>query len=142
MKLIRFNQLEPNYPTTFSGLLDRFFQDSIGVSKQQFSPAVDISEDEQHYEVQLAVPGMKKKDFHVELVDGKLTISGERKMEEKKEGKNFHSVETHYGSFSRSFFLPEDVDQENLQAQYEDGLLKIKLPKTPKKVQKASIEVK
>ena len=65
-----------------------------------------------------------------------------RKMEEKKEGKNYHSLETHYGSFSRSFYLPDDVSSDSIVAVYEDGLLKINLPKAEKKVNKAKIEVK
>jgi HSP20 family protein len=142
MKLVRYNQLEPQIPSTFSGMLDRFFNDSLGANLKQFSPAVDISEDEKTYEIQVAVPGMKKADLKIDLSDGKLTVSGERKMEEKKEGKNFHSIETHYGSFRRSFFIPEDVIEEQVEAAYEDGLLKISLPKREKKVSKSIIEVK
>jgi HSP20 family protein len=142
MKLVKYNQLEPNYPATFSNLLDRFFNDSIGQNIKQFTPAVDISEDENHYEIHVSVPGMKKSDFNLEVTDGRLTISGERKMEEKKEGKNFHSLETHYGSFSRSFYLPENVKEAGIAAVYEDGLLKVNLPKEEKKVNKSKIEVK
>lgn len=142
MKLVRYNQLEPQMPATFSGLLDKFFQDSFGPSIKQFSPSVDIAEDEKSYEIQVAVPGVKKSDFKIDLVDGKLTISGERKMEEKKEGKNFHSIETQYGSFTRSFFIPEDVMEDQVEASYEDGVLKLSLPKKEKKVNKATIEVK
>ncbi|TVP45346.1 MAG: Hsp20/alpha crystallin family protein [Mongoliibacter sp.] len=142
MKLTRYNNLESQYPTTFSSMLDKFFNDSIGQNVRQFTPAVDISEDQDKYDIQVSVPGMKKEDFKLELLDGKLTISGERKMEEKKEGKNFHSVETHYGSFSRSFYLPEDVDQQNISAKYEDGLLKVALQKSEKNISKATIEVK
>lgn len=142
MKLVKYNQLEPNYPASFSNLLDRFFNDSIGQNIKQFTPAVDISEDENHYEIHVSVPGMKKSDFNLELNDGRLTISGERKMEEKKEGKNFHSLETHYGSFSRSFYLPENVKEDGIAASYEDGLLKVSLPKEEKKVNKSKIEVK
>lgn len=142
MKLLRFNQAEPYFPNTFSGMLDKFFNENMGSSSMHFNPAVDISEDESSYEIQLSVPGVQKKDFNVELVDGKLTISGERKMEEKKEGKNYHSVETQYGSFSRSFFVPEDIKVEEINAAYEDGLLKVKLPKKEKKILKAAIEVK
>lgn len=142
MKLVRYNQLEPQMPATFSGLLDRFFQDSFGPTLKQFSPSVDISEDEKSYEIHLAVPGVKKSDFNIDLTDGKLTISGERKFEEKKEGKNFHSIETQYGAFRRSFFLPEDVLEEKVEAKYEDGVLKINLPKKEKKTNKASIVVK
>ncbi|MEN2281397.1 Hsp20/alpha crystallin family protein [Algoriphagus sp. SE2] len=142
MKLVRLNQAEPYFPNTFSGMLDKFFNENMGNSLKHFNPAVDISEDENSYEIQLSVPGVKKKDFNVELVDGKLTISGERKMEEKKEGKNYHSVETQYGSFSRSFYVPEDINVDDVNATYEDGLLKITLPKKEKKVVKAAIEVK
>ncbi|SMD41519.1 HSP20 family protein [Aquiflexum balticum DSM 16537] len=142
MKLVKYNQLEPNYPATFSSLLDRFFNDSIGQNIKQFTPAVDISEDEKQFEIHVSVPGMKKGDFNLELNDGRLTISGERKLEEKKEGKNFHTLETHYGSFSRSFYLPENVKEDGIAAAYEDGLLKVSLPKEEKKVNKSKIEVK
>ncbi|WP_373522188.1 Hsp20/alpha crystallin family protein [Aquiflexum sp.] len=142
MKLVKYNQLEPNYPTSFSNMLDRFFNDSIGQNVKQFTPAVDIAEDDKHYEIQVSVPGMKKSDFNLEVNDGRLTISGERKMEEKKEGKNYHSLETHYGSFSRSFYLPDNVKEDGIVAAYEDGLLKVNLPKEEKKVNKSKIEVK
>lgn len=142
MKLVRYNQLDPTVPSSFSGMLDRFFNDSISASMKQFNPAVDIAEDEKAYEIHVAVPGMKKEDFKIDLVDGKLTISGERKLEEKKEGKNFHSIETQYGAFRRSFFMPEDVIEEKVEAAYEDGFLKLTLPKKEKKVKNATIEVK
>ena len=142
MKLVKYNQLDPAYPATFSTLLDRFFNDSIGQNLKKFTPAVDIAEDESKYEMHVSVPGMKKTDFNLDLTEGRLTVSGERKLEEKKEGKNFHSLETHYGSFSRSFYLPDDVNSESIEAVYEDGLLKINLPKAEKKINKAKIEVK
>jgi HSP20 family protein len=142
MKLVRYNQLENQAPATFSAMLDRLFNESMGATLKVFTPAVDIAEDEKAYEIQLALPGMKKSDFKIDLVDRKLTISGERKREEKKEGKNFHSVETQYGSFKRSFFVPEDVIEDGVEARYEDGLLSLVLPKKEKKASKATIEVK
>lgn len=142
MKLVRYNQLEPQIPATFSGMLDRFFNDSVSASLKQFSPSIDIAEDEKSYEIYVAVAGMKKSDFKIELIDGKLTISGERKLEDKKEGKNFHSIETQYGAFRRSFFMPEDVLEDQVDASYEDGILKLVLPKKEKKLNKATIEVK
>lgn len=142
MKLVKYNQLDPTLPSSFSGMLDRLFNDSVGASLKQFNPAVDIAEDEKSYEIHVALPGMKKSDFKIDLVDGKLTLSGERKLEEKKEGKNFHSIETHYGSFRRSFFIPEDVMEDQVEASYEEGVLKLILPKKEKKVSKATIEVK
>ena len=142
MKLTRYNQLDPVYPSSFSSVLDKFFNDSFGTVSKPFNPAVDIVEDEKSFEIHVAVPGVQKKDFNVEIVDGKLTISGERKMEEKKEGRNFHSVESQYGSFSRSFYLPEDVKSDQIEASYADGLLKVIIPKKEKTSTKAAIEVK
>lgn len=142
MKLVRYNHLDSQVPAGFNTVLDRLFADSLGSPSKQFSPAVDISEDEKSYEIQLALPGMKKADFKIDLVDRKLTISGERKREEKKEGKNFHSLETQYGAFKRSFFVPEDVIEDSVEASYEDGLLSLVLPKKEKKISKATIEVK
>lgn len=142
MKLSKYNRLDPLFPSDFGGLVERLFNESLGNENRRFNPAVDISEDEEQFEIQVAVPGMKKQDFHVDLTDGRLTISGERKIEEKKEGKNYHSLETQYGSFSRAFYVPDNVNPEKIQAVYEDGILKIFLPKAEKKVNKASIEVK
>jgi HSP20 family protein len=142
MKLARYNQFEPSYPSSFSSVLDKFFNDSLAQSAKSFTPAVDIAEDENQFEIHLSVPGMNKNDFNLDLTDGRLTISGERKMEEKKEGKNFHTIETHFGAFSRSFYVPETVDAEKIEASYQDGLLKVVLPKTEKKTNKSKIEVK
>lgn len=142
MKLAKFNHLDPIHPASFSNLLDRFFHDSIGQNVKQFTPAVDIAEEDKQYDIHVSVPGMKKSDFELEVLDGRLTISGERKLEEKKEGKNFHSIETLYGAFKRTFFIPDDVRVDAIEANYEDGLLKIKLPKSEKKANLAKIEVK
>lgn len=142
MKLVKHNHLNPIYPSALGGLLDRFLQDSFGEMDKRFSPAVDISEDESQFEIQVVVPGMKKQDFKVDLTDGRLTISGERKIEEKKEGKNFHSLESQFGAFSRVFYVPDNVEADKIEAIYEDGILKITLPKAEKKVNKALIEVK
>lgn len=143
MKLVRYNQLDPAYPSTFSGMIDKLFNESFGNSEmRKFSPAVDIAEDEQAFEIQVAVPGMKKQDFKVDLSEGRLTISGERKIEAKKEGKNYHSIETQYGSFARSFYVPDNVKSDKIEAIYEDGVLKITLPKAEKPVLKSAIEVK
>lgn len=142
MKLVRYNHFENQNPASFGTMVDRLFNEFQTSALKQFSPAVDIAEDEKGYEIQLALPGMKKSDFKIDLVDRKLTVSGERKQEEKKEGKNFHSVETQYGAFKRSFFVPEDVIEEGVEAVYEDGLLSLVLPKKEKKISKATIEVK
>jgi HSP20 family protein len=142
MKLVRYNHLDSQFPASFSGMLDRFFTESMSVALKQFTPAVDIVEDEKSYEIHLAVPGVVKTDFKINIVDGKLTVSGERKVAEKKEGKIFHTIETQYGSFSRSFFLPEEVLADEIEAFYENGILRLALPKREKKLAKAVIEVK
>ncbi len=142
MKLVRYNQLEPQYPSAFNGLLDQFFSESIHSENPRFTPSVDISEDEKSFEIALSVPGIKKEDFKIDLEEEKLTVSGERKKEDKKEGKNYHSLETQYGAFSRSFYLPENVATDKIEAQYENGILTISIPKREKKILKSTIEVK
>lgn len=142
MRLVKYNHFEPQIPTSFSGMLDRFFNDTVNAAQRLFVPAVDIAEDEKSYEIHLAVPGVKKSDFKIDLTEGRLTISGERKTVEKNEGKNFHALETQYGVFKRSFYLPDDVNVEAIDAIYEDGVLKLTLPKKEKKVTKSIIEVR
>lgn len=142
MRLLKYNHPEPQIPTTFSGMLDRFFQETVQTAQRQFIPAVDVAEDEKSYEIYVAVPGVKKSDFKIDLTEGRLTISGERKSEDKKEGKNFHSIETQYGAFKRSFYVPDDVNAESVDAFYENGVLRLTLPKKEKKVTKSIIEVR
>lgn len=142
MKLVKFNSFDSQVPTSFTGFLDKLMHDSLGTDLKQFTPAVDIAEDEKCYEIHLALAGAKKQAFKIDLNDGKLTISGERKFEKHREGKNFHCLETQYGSFSRSFIIPEDVVKDQVEAFYEDGILTIILPKRERKILKTSIEIK
>lgn len=145
MALVRYNSDLADFgPRSFSGLLDRFFNDSLSnfTKVDRFTPQVDVAETEKAYEIQVAVPGMKKEDFNIDLKDKTITISGERKFENKKEEKNYHSVETQYGQFSRSFYLPEDVEEAKIEASYQDGLLNIHLPKDVKKNEAKVIKIK
>ncbi len=142
MKLVRYNHLNRPRVDTFSTMLDQFFNDSFTSTDGHFNPAVDIAEDEKAYEISLAIPGAKKEDFKVDLTDGRLTISGERKKEEKKEGKNFHSIQSQFGKFSKSFQLPDDATAEGIGATYTDGILTINIPKEEKNIVKSTIEVK
>ena len=146
MSIVRYNSALNDYvPTSFSNLIDRFFNESVtrsgGSVYSAFIPKVDVIENEKDYEIQVAVPGMSKEDFKIDLNDNYLTISGERKLSKEKNEKNFHSIETQYGTFSRSFSLPENVDANNIKAKYENGILEISIPKDEKKVLKASIKV-
>jgi len=94
-----------------------------------FVPPVDIYEDENSITLKVEVPGMNEKDLDIKLENSTLTVSGERKFEQEQKEENFHRIERRYGSFSRSFTLPNTVDAENVQASYENGVLNIKLAK-------------
>lgn len=145
MSLIKYNPRTLRTFTTnnlFDDLFnDRFFNNDVTVGKS-FTPRVDISETEKAFELSFAIPGIKKNEINIDLNEGQLIVSGERKFEEKKEEKNFHSVETRYGSFSRSFHLPDNIDANKVEAKYEDGLLNITIPKDEKKIQKKTIAIK
>ena len=141
MNLIRYNSND-YVPATFSSLVDRFFNDSIARSGgSSFQPGVDIVENEKAYELHLAVPGVTKEDFQIEVKDNLLTISGERKFADEKQEKNYRSIETHFGSFSRTFSLPENVDSEKINARYNNGILEVSVPKDEKKALKTTIKV-
>ncbi len=141
MSIIRYNTND-FVPTSFSALVDRFFNDSITRSGgSTFIPKTDVVETPTAYEVQLAVPGLNKEDFNLEVNDNYLTISGERKFQNEKKDKSYHSIETHYGSFSRSFTLPENVDASKINARYNNGILEVTIPKDEKKVLKQTIKV-
>src|SRR5262245_19029607 len=111
------------------------------ISVAEWSPLVDITEDEKEYIVKAEIPEMKKEDIKISVHDDVLTISGERKYEKEEKGKKYHRVERAYGSFMRSFTLPEDADGTKVNAEYKDGVLKVHLPKSEKAKPKA-IEVK
>lgn len=111
------------------------------ITVAEWSPLVDISEDEKEYVIKAEVPEMKKEEIKINIHDDVLSISGERKYEKEEKGKKYHRVERAYGSFMRSFTLPEDADGSKVNAEYKDGVLKVHLPKSEKAKPKA-IEVK
>ena len=106
-----------------------------------FRPAVDIYEDEESITLSVELPGMKAEEVHVDIQDNVLTLSGERKLEREEKREGYHRVERAYGSFSRSFSLPDNVDAEKCDAEMTDGVLRVKLPKRPEP-QPKKIEVK
>jgi len=108
-----------------------------------FTPSVNTREGEYAYHVEVDLPGVKKEDINVDLKDDVLTISGERKTKSEISEKDYYKKECSYGKFHRSFTLPEDTDIENIEANSEDGVLEVVIPKL-KKVEKESkkIEVK
>ncbi len=145
MSLIRYNSALNDYtPTSFSNLIDRFFNDTVarsGGSAYSFVPRVDVFEETDAFEIHVAVAGMKKDDFKIEVNDNYLTVSGERKFSKEKKENNFRSIETQHGTFSRSFTLPENVDASKINAKYNDGILEIVIPKDEKKALKQTIKV-
>ena len=106
-----------------------------------WSPEVDISQDDHEYLLKADLPEMKKDDVRVTVEDGVLSVSGERKSVKEDQKKKFHRIERSFGTFRRSFTLPEDADSTKATAEFRDGVLKVHLPTTPIARSKA-IEVK
>jgi HSP20 family protein len=98
-------------------------------SQYDWAPSVDISETGEEYLIRAALPAVKKEDVKVTVEDGMLTLSGERRQQEERQQEKFHKVETFYGSFSRSFALPDTVDEAGIRAESKDGVLTIHVPK-------------
>lgn len=100
-----------------------------GESRLGFAPAVDILEEEDAIVLSAELPGMKAEDVHVHVENNVLTLSGERKLEHEEKQGDYHRIERSYGSFSRAFALPKNVDAEHIDAKLEAGVLRLKLPK-------------
>lgn len=96
-----------------------------------FSPDVDIIEDEKEYLVKADLPEMKKEEVKVMVENGVLSIAGERKTEKEEKNKTFHRIERSFGSFERTFTMPEDADASKLTAEFKDGVLRVHMPKNP-----------
>lgn len=126
-----------------SGRLDRLFgmRRANMETVAKWSPAVDVTETEKEFVIKAELPEVKKEDIEVTVEEGVLTFRGERKAEKEEKGKKFHSIERSYGSFLRSFAVPDDVDAAMVAAEVKDGVLTIRLPRTEKAKAK-STEVK
>jgi HSP20 family protein len=98
---------------------------------------VDIEEDEKAITIKADLPDVEKKDIHVKVENGTLTISGERKREKEEKKKNYHRIERSYGSYMRSFALPESIDRDKIAAECKNGVLTLTLPKRADAVAKA-----
>lgn len=106
-----------------------------------WTPRVDIAETDKAFVIKAEVPEVKKEDVSITVESGVLTIRGERKQEQEEKGKTFHRVERCYGEFTRTFSLPDNVDETNIKAVFKDGMLSLEIPKTEKAKPKA-IEIK
>jgi len=107
----------------------------------EWSPLVDISEDDKEYRIKVELPEIKKEDVKVTAEEGTLTITGERKFEAEQKGRKYHRVERAYGSFGRSFSLPDDASPVKVNAEFKDGVLTVHLVKD-EKAKPQHIEVK
>src|SRR5947199_4847721 len=127
----RFNRFIGGFPNR----IDNAETHSLTVA--DWSPGVDISQDEHEYLLKADLPEMKKDDVRVTVEDGILSVSGERKAEKEDKNRKFHRIERSYGSFRRSFTLPEDTDSKKVTAEFSDGVLKVHLPTTIRAKSKA-----
>jgi HSP20 family protein len=108
---------------------------------ESFTPAVNEKVDENGYHLEIDLPGVKKENIEISVNDGILTISGERKLERKEEKENYTRIESFFGRFERSFKLPADADADGIEAKYEDGVLRLYIPRRQKPEGK-KIEIK
>jgi HSP20 family protein len=112
-------------------LVSRAFGEDVALwPSERILPSLDLAETDGAVEVRLDIPGMEAKDIDIQVNGNLLTISGERKEEREEKGKTFHRVERRVGSFSRTVTLPCPVKEEAVDAQYKNGILTVKLPKT------------
>lgn len=134
MTLIRWAR-----PSNIADMFQNFFDSDVDFFSRRLSdPAANIIERPDSFELHLAAPGLKKNDFKIHLDNNMLTISSEIENEKEEEGTNFTRREYHFGSFSRSFTLPKSIDFEKIKADYENGILKVMLPKK----EEARMEIK
>lgn len=112
-------------------IFDTFFgQDSRDDARaRRWVPAMDLAETEEHLILRADLPGLRRDDVEIEVKDGVLTISGERRAQQEERSEGFHRIERAFGTFSRSLTLPKGVDAEKVAAEFEDGVLEVRIPK-------------
>src|ERR671930_2660752 len=133
MELVRWEPFADfgNLRSVFSDLFDdNFDRSGMQLNISKWYPAVDVLESKDSYLIRAELPGMKREDIKVEVKDGTLVLSGERKSEEPAEGVEYRHLERVDAKFWRSFSLPETVKQDGIEATYKDGVLEIRVPKT------------
>ena len=119
------------------------FGERESLSIADWTPSCNVSESAEEYRIEAELPGVKQDDLEVNVENRVLTLRGERKEKKEEKGKKYHRVESSYGSFMRSFSLPDDADEDKVAAEYKDGLLTVRIPRTEPKHSKArSVEVK
>jgi HSP20 family protein len=142
MELVRWEPFAGlgNIHSVFNDLFEENFARSSAPNSRQWYPAVDLLESKDSYLIRAELPGMKREDFNLEVKDGTLTLSGERKSEKLAEGVEYRHVERVNAKFWRSFALPETVKHDGIEATYKDGVLEVRVPKT-EEVKPRQIEI-
>jgi HSP20 family protein len=127
--------IKSNFPV-WNDLTDFFDDDWMksNFSNRRWSPAINVVDNENNYEIEVAAPGLKKEDFNIAVENGVLTVSGKSEHEEEEKKKNYTRKEFSSRSFSKSFTLPQNVEEENVVAKHEDGVLRLVLNKTDKEI--------
>jgi HSP20 family protein len=146
MALIRwepFGSVDDMFARMWMGLSgNRRLPTESAAEAREWRPAADISETDREYVIRAELPAVRKEDLRVSTQDGVITIEGERKHEEEEKGERFHRLESFYGSFSRSFALPDNADTESIRCEAKEGVLTVHIPKrTQDKPQARAIRV-
>src|SRR6266704_6735764 len=134
MSIVRYDPfrdlrtLQEEVNRLFSANLTRGFGEE-GIARGAWNPSVDIYENKDHIVLEAELPGMKREDFELSVESNVITLRGERQFEKKDESDNYHRVERAYGTFTRSFTLPQTVSAEGANAEYRNGVLRVTLPK-------------
>jgi HSP20 family protein len=116
--------------TDVNRVFDAFFGDRAANGRaRRWVPAIDLVETDEHFVLKVDLPGLEKDDVEIEVKDGLLTVSGERKAEHQESKDGYHRIERAYGSFSRSLTLPQGVDADQVQADFNQGVLEVRVPK-------------
>lgn len=135
-------EIRDNFNRLFDAPLLRAFDSNLPAREGMFAPEVDITGNDDEIVIHADLPGVEAKDVHIDVSNNILTISGERREETEKKEKNSYRTERFFGSFQRSFSLPEGMDSDKVKASYKNGVLTVTIPKSEKvKPKQISIEV-
>lgn len=145
MTLVKFKPFAPSqyvFGDLFEELFNNFLKDETGISSARFTkPAVNIIEEQDKYLLELAVPGMKKEDIDVKIEDKQLIISSSKEIKDEETRENFIRMEYNFESFKRVFTLPESVNANEINAEYNEGILKVTLKKREEAVKKGPVTI-
>ena len=128
-------------PTRFSDWIDEFFDEAFNMTSGSFTPGMNVYETDDAFELTLELPGMRKDDIDISIENNVLNISGERTTTREEDGRIYHRVESRFGTFSRNLPLPNNVNEDKIEANYENGVLTVNIPKTEQRTAK-KIDVK